>query len=216
MESNNTIDFGEVKLPTTWSDITLKQYQELQKARDNDADIIKIISILTNREENEIRSMPASFVSTMANKIIFLSTPPEVKPSNKYKQYCCAPLEEMTFGEWLDCNTALQNDKTDYATIFAILCRLPNEQYDQDFINKKFQERKEMFENTSVNDMLPLALFFSTYLIVSTMISKASSNQQSMLVKSIAQNKRRSQRNGVFKRASMYLRKKMSRKSQRS
>lgn len=213
---NKIVDFGEVKLPTKWSDITLKQYQELQKAHDNNADMIKIISILTNREENEIRTMPASFVSTMANKIIFLGAPPEVKPSNKYKEYACTQLEEMTFGEWLDCNTSIQNDKTDYATIFAILCRLPNEPYDQDYINNKFQERKQMFENASVQDVLPLALFFSMCLTVSLMTSEASLNQLSMQVESIAQNKRHSQKNGVFSRASTYLRKKMSRKSQRS
>lgn len=213
---NKIVDFGEVKLPTKWSDITLKQYQELQKAHDNNADMIKIISILTNREENEIRSMPASFVSTMANKIIFLGAPPEVKPSNKYKEYTCTQLEEMTFGEWLDCNTSIQNDKTDYATIFAILCRLPNEPYDQDFINNKFKERKQMFENASVSDVLPLALFFSTCLIVSMMTSEDCLNQLYSQTTQVAKNLKISQKNGIFSRASTYLRKKMSRKSQRS
>ena len=209
---NKIVDFGEVKLPTKWSDINLKQYQELQKAHDNNADMVKIISILTKREENEIREMPASFVSTMANKIIFLGAPPEVKPSNKYKEYTCTQLEEMTFGEWLDCNTSIQNDKTDYATIFAILCRLPNEPYDQDFINNKFQERKQMFENASVSDVLPLALFFSTCLIVSMMTSEASLNQLYSQTTQVAKNLKISQKNGdSSNRFTSYVKKKLKR-----
>lgn len=216
MENNNIVDFGEINIPTQWSDITLKQYQELQKARDNDNNIITIISILSNKDENTIRTMPAMFTTELMQKITFLGTMPKINPSDKFRQYQVNPLEVMTFGEWMDCNMAIGNDKTDYATILAILCRLPNEQYNQDYINNKFEERKNMFEQAPVTEILPVALFFSTCSIVSQMILQGSLNQRFTREKSIVQKKNNSKKRGVSNKVFTFLRKKMSRKSRKS
>lgn len=213
---HKTYDYGNITIPSQWKDVTLKQYQELQKARDNNNDIITIISILSNTDENTLRTMPAMFISTLTQKITFLGAMPNVEPSHKFRQYIVHPLEDMTLGEWLDCTSSINNDKTDYATILAILCRLPDEPYDQDYINTKFEERKKMFEQAPVTEILPIVLFFSKCLIVSTMISEDSLNELYTQVTSIAKNKSNSQKRGAFNRFSTFWQKKMSRKSHKS
>ena len=176
MENNKTIDFGEINIPTRWEQINLKQYQEIQKARDNDTDILKIVSILTEKKEDDIRTMPASFISTIVQKLAFLGAPPEIQPSNKLGDLYIKNPDELTFGEWLDVNNALQNDKYDYATILAILCRRTDEEYNERFISQMLKKRTDYFKQQPITNVLSLVLFFSNYWKTSILLSNVSSN----------------------------------------
>ena len=216
MENNKTIDFGEINIPTKWDDLNLYQYQEIQKAKENEADLITIVSILSKTDENTIRIMPASFISKILQKLAFLGAPPEIKPSNKLGDLYIKNPDELTFGEWLDVNNTIQNNKYDYATILAILCRRTDEEYNEQFINQMLKKRTDYFGQQPITNVLPLVLFFSTYSIISMMTSQDSLNQLYTQVESIAQNKKRSERNGVFNKAYTFLRKKMSLKSRKS
>lgn len=210
MENNKTIDFGEINIPTRWDDINLYQYQEIQKAKDNDADFITIVSILSKTDEKTIRTMPASFISTIVNKLEFLAAPPELHPSNKLGDLYIKNADELTFGEWLDVNNILQNDRYNYATILAILCRRTDEEYNERFISQMLEKRTDFFGQQPITNVLSLVLFFSTCSIISQMILQGSLSQRFTKVGSIAQNKSNSRKRGVFNKASTFLRRKMS------
>ena len=66
-----------------WSDINLFQYQQLVKALSIDDDIdqsVKLLSILTNRTENEVLSLPISEYHKELEKLKFLSEDIQGKP----------------------------------------------------------------------------------------------------------------------------------------
>ena len=174
-----TTDFGNITVPTKWEDVNLKQYQEIQKAREENSDIIRIISILTDKKDDEIRSMPASFISTIVQNLNFLGTPPKVEPSNKVDDFYIKTPDRLTFGEWLDANNALQNDKYDYATVLAILCRRTDEEYNEHFIETMLDKRRDFFKNMPLTEILAPVLFFSKYWTIYTLLSNVSSSQMS-------------------------------------
>ena len=51
MDNENVIDFGSWTVPTSWEEITLKQFQEIEKYysnKDKDFDIRDVLHIFTN------------------------------------------------------------------------------------------------------------------------------------------------------------------------
>lgn len=162
-------NFEPIIIPDSWSRLKLYKYQELQtyyKSLEGDekVDIIKILSILTDKSEDDIRLLPIEFINKLMDKTKYLSETPNPPISNyltiKNEKYYINPLEKLTFGEWVDVNTAMQNNNDDIVTILAILCRKTNEKYDDDYINNKFKDRLEMFRNITVIEAMSVVGFF--------------------------------------------------------
>ena len=88
MEDKDIIkDFGSVTVPTKWEDIILKKYQEIEsyyEDKDSNFNVIDVLDILIDRDRDYINSLPAEFIETILNNLLFLSTSPEVgESSNK-------------------------------------------------------------------------------------------------------------------------------------
>ena len=159
------MDFGKITVPTKWDDITLKQFQELMKIyNQEDKDILDILSLFTQKSKKELRQMPSEFIETMLVHLQFMNTKLEVEPSSQIdidgKIYRINYTEKLKFGEFVDVETLIKEDKYNWAGILAMLCRLEGEVYDDDFIADKLDGRIKMYEEMHINKALQLINFF--------------------------------------------------------
>lgn len=164
-------DFKDWWLPTSWNDISLKTFQEIQRyydgMDDREIDYRDLLKIFSNKTDDEINMLPADFLEKMLIMLQFLNEKPLMdEPTNKIEyngeEYVVNTMEKMKFGEFVDTQTAIKNDKTDLASIMAILCRKKGEIYDSDFIANKFDDRKAMYENMPITKVYPVIAFFLT------------------------------------------------------
>lgn len=159
------MDFGKITIPTKWSEVTLKQFQELMKVyNQEDKDILDILSIFAQKSKKELRQMPSEFIETMLVHLQFMNTKLEVEPSSQIdidgKIYRINYTEKLKFGEFVDVETLIKEDKYNWAAILAMLCRLEGEIYDDDFIADQLDERIKMYESLPIDRALQLINFF--------------------------------------------------------
>lgn len=175
-KEDKTYTFRPITVPTSWNELKLGQYQELSRylktlKEEETPDYTKIVSILTNEKEDEINLLPLEFMTKIISHISFLNKTPEVEPSNKVEingeTYYISNMEDLRFGEWVDVQELIKDNTEDYASIFAILCRKSGELYNQEYINKEYENRVKMFENLNMIDTLKLSTFFLTLLALS-------------------------------------------------
>lgn len=181
MKNNEEVikDFGSWNVPTSWSDITLKKYEEIERyyeGKDEKFDIRDVLNILTDKTEDDINALPAEFLDTILTHLIFLTLTPEVgEPTNKIvidgEEYTVNVMEKLKLGEYVAIDNVLKADKHDYASILAILCRKKDEIYDSKFEAEVFEKRKEMFEKQPVMNILPIISFFINCFIMSERLS---------------------------------------------
>lgn len=97
-------------LPGSWQELTIGQYEkiadikptqsnnEIDKLHDAQLDIVKIISRLTNVDQEELLSIPMYQFYQMAQKINFISTFPEDPMESNIE---LKKAEELTYDEFL-------------------------------------------------------------------------------------------------------------------
>lgn len=177
MDNENVIDFGSWTVPTSWDELTLKQFQEIEKYysnKDKDFDIREVLHIFTNKTEDEINALPIVFTNELMNKMMFLKDKPkDYEPSNFIDidgvRYGINVMEKLKTGEYVAIDTILKNDPHDYISIFAVLCRKDGEIYDSKFEAEKFDKRVELMGKQPAIKMLPLiAFFFNLYIVRKT------------------------------------------------
>ena len=168
-------DFGSITVPTSWDEVKLKDFITLMKLQEEenkeDVSLIDIMAVLTGTDKKYIYSLPSDFANTIMAHLLFLNKPLKEEPKaeaiidgNLYKiNY----MEKLKFGEYTDANTVMANDKFDYASLLAILCRREGEVYDDDFIAEHLDERIEMWNNQPITVVYPLVCFFLTLSVVS-------------------------------------------------
>lgn len=174
VDKDGNIDFGSWKVPTSWNDISLKKFQEIEKYyadKDKDFDAREVMHILCDKTIDEVNALPMDFAEEIMKKLMFLSEKPEEKePSNKItidgEEYIINVVEKLKTGEYLAADTVIKEDKHNTAAILAILCRKKGEIYDSMYENEVVPERIKMFEEQSVVNILPLiGFFFQCYVI---------------------------------------------------
>ena len=179
-------DFGEVTIPEKWEDVTLKQYQELQRLVEANADKeekgidkYEILSIFIGKTVKEIKEMPMTFVDKLMSRLTFMNEPPKFEPKNELKinqkRYKINYENEMSVGEYEAVMTIINADRFNLAALLAVLCRevvsetydpmtkktyVLTEQFSSFFSNIKFDERVKLFENMKLVEALPLITFF--------------------------------------------------------
>jgi hypothetical protein len=164
----NIIDFGQWVVPVSWEDVTLKQFQEIERFyedKDKDFDVREVLHIFTNKGIDEINALPLEFLEEIMSKMVFLQEKPtEKKPTNsveiKGEKYTIHTENKLKVGEYVATDTAMKGDKHNYAAILAILCRKDGELYDSKFENEVLEDRIKMWEKVPVVDVLPIISFF--------------------------------------------------------
>ena len=177
---DNIIDYGQVTVPTDWSQVTLKQYEKIEEYYDGDEkkfNIIDVLDIFINKTKDYIMSLPAEFLEKIIDKMSFINEQPKVdKPTNKIEidgeTYIINVMEKLKTGEYIAADTALKANRHDYASLLAILCRKEGEAYDSKFEAELFQKRKEMFEQQPITKILPLVSFFLNLWLMSEIPSR--------------------------------------------
>ena len=170
-------DFGKIKIPTKWEEVTLGQFEKIMKLTGGEnkgrVDVMSLLSLLTGQDEDYINSLPASFVETLMAHLVFLNDNPRTydNTSSQIKIggniYSICFLGELRFGEYVEVNESIKNDPLDYSSILAILCRKDGEAFDEDYVANKFKQRKEMFQQQPVTEILPLIGFFLKLFLLS-------------------------------------------------
>lgn len=210
MDNENVIDFGSWTVPTSWDELTLKQFQKIEKYysdKDKDFDIRDVLHIFTNKTEDEINELPIVFTNELMNKLMFLKDKPnDYEPSNFIEidgvRYGINVMEKLKTGEFVAIDTILKNDPHDYISIFAVLCRKDGEIYDSKFEAEEFDKRVELMGKQPAIKMLPLIAFFINCYIVRKTHSLLYSEVEEGL-NHIQLSINNSENLGVFKRLSL-------------
>lgn len=167
-------DFGVWNCPRSWSDITLKTYQEIDKFykdKENKVDVREIIHILTNHTVDEVNELPMEFLDKILEQLQWLQEEPKYgEPTNKItidgEAYIVNIQEKLKVGEFVAVDSVLKDDNNNYAAILAILCRKQDEPYDSKFENEVLPSRIKMFEDAKLMDVMPIVSFFMQCYIV--------------------------------------------------
>lgn len=178
--NENVIDFGEIKVPTSWNEINLKKFQEIKRfyeGTDKSFDVIEVLHILTDKTKDEISQLPSDFLSIIMDKMSFLQNEPEVgEATNKIvidgETYVVNIQNKLKVGEFIAADTTLKQDPNNIAAILAIVCRKEDEPYDSKFENEIFESRMKMFEEQPVTNILPIISFFMECYILSEIPSQ--------------------------------------------
>ena len=201
-------DFGEWKVPSSWDELTLGKFQELERLYDGEEDkerkfdVRDVLDLMTDRTKDEINELPIEFTDSLLRKMYWLHEQPDFgKPSNKITidgvQYTVHNENEMKFGEYVALDTALKGDKHNYAAMLAILCRKEGEIFDAKFENEILPSRIEFWKNVSVMKVMPIVSFFLELSSMSLQVSQLSSEIQEG-INHILKHIETSKRNGVF------------------
>ena len=201
-------DFGEWKVPSSWDELTLGKFQELERLYDGEEDkerkfdVRDVLDLMTDRTKDEINELPIEFTDSLLRKMYWLHEQPDFgKPSNKITidgvQYTVHNENEMKFGEYVALDTALKGDKNNYAAMLAILCRKEGEIFDAKFENEILPSRIEFWKNVSVMKVMPIVSFFLELSSMSLQVSQLSSEIQEG-INHILKHIETSKRNGVF------------------
>lgn len=178
----NIIDFGEVKVPTDWSDITLKKYQDISRYYSNNEDktIIDLLPILLDKDKDYVMSLPEEFLEKILEKMLFLQEEPPAEPSNQIKigkdTYVINYQNKLRTGEYIATDQIIKDDPYNYAAILAVLCRKEGEVYDSTFEAEVYEDRVKMFEEQPVTTILPTITFFLDLWMMSEGVSQLSSS----------------------------------------
>lgn len=216
MADENIIDFGNIVTPKSWDDVTLGQFEELERYYANTEkqfDLREVLHIFTNRTIDEINEMPMEFIDRIMEEMSFLTEKfNEQEPSNKIEidgvTYMVNTFERMKTGEYVALDMALKNDKYDYSSMLAIICRKEGEKYDSRYESEDFEKRKAMFASTSVVKIMPIVNFFLRLWFVHSRHSQLFSVVEEGL-DHIQQSINSSENIGVFRR--LYLNWRMTR-----
>ena len=173
-------DFGQWTLPTSWNELTLKQYQNLERVyKEEKLDIRAIIEALGEHSRDEVDELPIEFTNKLLDRLQWLETTPNFgEPSNKIEingeTYQIAFQNKLKTGEFIAVDTAIKADPHNYAAILAILCRKENEPYDSKFENEVLEERIKMWEEQPIMNVMRLCSFFFELWVMLEMPSRLS------------------------------------------
>lgn len=169
------INLGNWKVPTSWDEITLKQFQDIDnyyKDKERNFDVRDVIHILTNKTVDEVNQLPVEFLEIIFDKLSFMNEQPSVgEPTNKIEldgiTYQVNIMNKLKTGEYVAVDSVVKTDAANFAAILAIICRKEDEIFDSKFENEVLEDRIKMFENAPITKVLPVMNFFINCYILS-------------------------------------------------
>lgn len=167
-KNENIIDLGSITVPTSWNEVSLAQYEAIERlyeGKNENVDVRKILHILIDKDEDYINALPIDFLEKIMGSLSFLQEPiKEEEPRNWIEidgeRYEIKFMEKLKFGEYVSADGVLKNDPHNYAAILAILCRKDGEVYDSKFEAEVFEDRVKLFERQPITKILCMIAFF--------------------------------------------------------
>ena len=168
MDNENVIDLGKWTTPKSWDELTLKQFQAIEKYysdKDKKFDVREVLELFTDHSRDEIDQLPIDFVDKLLNELTWLHEAPTWGESTNHieidgEKYQVNVMEKLKTGEYIAVDTVLKSDKNNYAAIMAILCRKEGELFDSKFENEVLGDRIKMWEKVGVTKVMPIISFF--------------------------------------------------------
>jgi hypothetical protein len=212
MEDKEIIDYGEIHVPSSWDEITLKTYQRIEEyyesiTGDTHFNVMDVLDIFIDKDKDYLMSLPTEFLDIILDKLSFLTTPMKTpEPSNKIEingeKYIVNVQNKLKTGEFIASDSILKDDRHNYAAMLAILCRKEGEIYDLHFENEVVQDRITLFEQQPITKIMPIITFFLALYGLSVMTSQLSSKVEEA-IDLTRRNIETSHKNGEISRRSM-------------
>ncbi|WP_066834903.1 hypothetical protein [Rufibacter ruber] len=174
-------------LPTSWSEVTFKQFRELMKVNAGTmGDIEKaarIAAVFTDLTYDELIDGNPYLISKVVNELDFIDKALDYnKPVVHFKiddeTFYVRDLEDASFREYADFQTInkifAEKPEEGYLLKLAILCRKVGE---KPLKEKDLKARAELFENLDAETVLGINSFF----LLRRKLSQQASHQYSML-----------------------------------
>lgn len=152
-----------VKIKTSWDEVTLEEYMKISEIElDEELKInpisksLKFISILSDKNENEIFEMDQVMFSELLEKISFIMISEPVKRDGIFKingvDYMFHPdFDKLTTGEIISiqtiCNDAVKEDRSFLPEILSMLIRPCSKRFDEERKEDIFEIEKFKLEN---------------------------------------------------------------------
>ena len=164
-------------MKSNWSMITIGDYQEIVNV-DAETEIskaVQLVSILSDKDSEEIRKAPLGDFYKWMENIKFISTSPDADFNKTFEldgvRYGMIPdLNYISTGEWLDCENwkekAIDNLHMYAALLFRPVTRYVDDtDYDiEEHKTNGFERRANLFrENVSINKVYGAQVFFSLF-----------------------------------------------------
>ena len=165
----------EIKLPTTWEAVNLKQFAALQnKLQQEDTDVIEryidIIAILSNEKPSLIMKMPIDALKQAIDYVSFINElPKETKIKNIIEvngQIYKGTLDitKLTAGQYIDIKTFCKDSELIFENLANIMAVIYVEE-GAEYEGTKHANRARLFqEKLNIADTYKFTLFFSNLL----------------------------------------------------
>lgn len=160
-----TIENTTYKIPTSYQDITLGDYESwFDFEATNSYERIKLVSLITKIPYDVLMELPTSVFSYLASEVSF----PFSKGFDYFEKlneivvdgisYSIGYKDEITLAEWVDVEAVLQQDENRLSEILAIVLRPIGEKYN----SKNNPLRIALFRDITLDKAFPLFAFFLT------------------------------------------------------
>lgn len=170
--NEDIIDLGEIKIPSSWNEVTLGMAVDYAAIASEDISdyekLVKAAAAFSQKDEDFIKNLPLPILEKILEKLKFLlSTKKEdaKEPSDNIKiekdVYHVNFANQLKVGEFVALETAIKQNPNSYLPqALAILCRKENEAYDSKFENEILPSRIEFWRQQRFVDVKPLIDFF--------------------------------------------------------
>ena len=164
---------NELLIPTSWNDVTLKEFIALSKMDHESYSspveyYIHVLRLFGNEDLEDIFDyIKTSDLENIVGQMSFMNTEPE-KLDNRSVEindemfFLCDNLNELTVGEYISIESLIEQGDSNPAEsipiILSVILRPKNEVFD----SNKCAERIEYFkENLSIASVMGMSVFFS-------------------------------------------------------
>lgn len=158
------INTDVIDVPESWDDITLGFYETwFYKAPKDRKEQIELVAEICKIDPAKLLDYPVDVCNIILDTLAFVFTETAIPPSPFIEiggvKYTIPIAETLTTGAWIDAEEVQKEKVNTLSNILAITCLQDGETYD----TLKTEERRKMFAELKVSEVLPLLSFFLHY-----------------------------------------------------
>ena len=176
----------KLKLPKSWSDVTVNQYIALSNVTSTDeySSFLDIITIFTNNTKETLLNMDIDDINKISESMLWLQEPVSTEVITEYKlngkKYGIPKLDKLSLGQMITLEMLIDKHKPGYYEsipyILAVVVRdVDNKGEYLPFNANEVYNNIELFGNLSINETNGLLFFLTSGGTTYTQIIEASS-----------------------------------------
>ena len=151
-----------MNLPRNWNEVRVSQWVELSTIDPTEFNsvflqTIEALSILSDTDPEELEDLDPEELLNLASKVQFIKREPSNKPQELVTWFRLKPLDALTLGEFIDLEYYTMQLAENFTLLLSILYkRWKTDEWGNLVFEPyiyKLNERKEMFNEVSINDV---------------------------------------------------------------